>query len=104
MALVLVVGHFFLPFLLLLSRDLKKNRRAIATIAVAILAMRFVDTYWLIAPAFPHEGFSMHWMDVAALAGVGGLWLAAFFRLLQSRERLPMHDPYLKDAVAHGGH
>jgi hypothetical protein len=103
-ALVLVVGHFFLPFLLLLSRDLKKNRRAIATIAVAILAMRFVDTYWLIAPAFPHEGFSMHWMDVAALAGVGGLWLAAFFRLLQSRERLPMHDPYLKDAVAHGGH
>lgn len=103
-ALVLVLGHFVLPFLLLLSRDLKRNRRAIATIAVAILAMRFVDTYWLIAPAFPHEDFVIRWMDLAALAGVGGLWLAVFFRLLQSRERLPMHDPYFKDAVAHGGH
>ncbi len=103
-AIVLVAGHFFLPFLLLLSRDLKRNRPALLTMAVVILAMRFVDTYWLIAPAFPHEGFALHWMDLAAIAGVGGLWLAVFFRLLQSRERLPMHDPYFEDAVAHGGH
>lgn len=103
-ALVILVGHFFLPFLLLLSRDLKKNRRALATMALVILAMRFVDTYWLIAPAFPREGFPVHWMDLAAIAGVGGLWLAVYLRLLQGRERLPMNDPYFNEAVAHGRH
>ena len=103
-AVALVVGHFALPFLLLLSRDLKKNRRALASMALLILAMRFVDTYWLITPAFEHEGFPVHWMDLAAIVGLGGIWLAVFFRLLQSRERLPMNDPYFKDAVAHGKH
>lgn len=103
-ALVIVLGHFALPFLLLLSRDLKQNHRALTTMALLILVMRFVDTYWLIAPAFPHEGLSIHWMDVAAIIGVGGIWLAVFFRLLGTRERLPVNDPYFEDAVAHGGH
>ena len=107
-ALVLTVGHFALPFLLLLSADLKKNMPALALVATGIIFMRYVDTYWLIAPAFAHGGdptaFHPHWMDAAALAGLGGLWLAAFFRLLQGRERLPMNDPYFKDALAHGGH
>jgi hypothetical protein len=100
-ALGLVVGHFALPFLLLLSRDLKKNRHVLGAMAILILAMRFADTFWLITPAFRHEGFPVHWMDVAALAGLGGVWLAVFFRLLQSRERLPMNDPHFHDAVAH---
>jgi len=107
-ALVLVVGHFALPFLLLLSTDLKRNMPALALVAAGIVFMRYVDTYWLIVPAFSHGGdpaaFHPHWMDAAALVGLGGLWLAAFFRLLQGRARLPMNDPYFKDALAHGGH
>jgi len=107
-ALVIVVGHFALPFLLLLSSDLKRNVRALALVAAAIVVMRFIDTYWLIVPGFAHgedpAAFYLHWMDVAALVGLGGLWLAAFFRLLQGRGRLPVNDPYFKDALAHGGH
>ncbi|HLB44657.1 MAG TPA: hypothetical protein VJK49_04660 [Candidatus Limnocylindrales bacterium] len=107
-ALVIVIGHFALPFLLLLSSDLKRNVRALSLVAAAIVLMRFVDTYWLIVPAFAHDGdpaaFHPHWMDLAALVGLGGLWLTVFFRVLQGRERLPMNDPYFKDALAHGGH
>ncbi len=103
-ALALLAGHFALPFLLLLSRDLKKKRGVLVAVATGILAMRFVDTYWLIAPAFPHEGFAIHWMDLAALAALGGIWLAVFFRMLLTRDRLPMNDPYFKDALAHGRH
>ena len=103
-ALVIVLGHFALPFLLLLSRDVKKNPSALAAMAILILVMRFVDTYWLIVPAFPHEGMPIHWMDLAAIVGVGGIWLAAFFRLLGTRGRLPMNDPNFEDAVAHGRH
>src|ERR1700746_2677648 len=48
----LVVGHFALPCALLLSRDLKRNFKLLASIAVFILFMRAVDVYWLVAPDF----------------------------------------------------
>ncbi len=44
----LVIGHFALPFALLLSRDLKRNFKLLAAIAVFILFMRLVDLYWLV--------------------------------------------------------
>ena len=53
---VLAIGlslfHFFLPFLVLLSRNLKRNPRRLIIVALLMLFMRFVDLYWLIAPAF----------------------------------------------------
>ena len=69
-------GHFALPFALLLSRDLKRNFKLLARIAVFILVMRFVDLYWLVAPDFRKGAFGLSWMDFAAPLGIGGIWLA----------------------------
>jgi hypothetical protein len=38
-------------------------------------------------------------LDVAALAGVGGVWLAAFAAQLRSRPLLPVGDPELDEAL-----
>ena len=103
-AIALVVGHFFLPFLLLLSQDLKKRPKLLARVAIFILAMRLVDTIFLISPAFPHEGFPLHWMDVAIPVGLVGIWLFLFARFLQSRALAPLNDPYLKEVFAHDAH
>jgi hypothetical protein len=35
---------------------------------------------------------------------MGGLWLTYFWRNLAGRAMLPAHDPYFKEAMAHGGH
>lgn len=75
-ALALVVFHFFVPFFLLLSRDLKENRKALLLLVLFLLLMRFVDICWLIKPAFAPS--AVNWMDFAATVGVGGLWLALF--------------------------
>ena len=48
-AIALVVGHFALPFMLLLSQDLKKGKW-LPRVAIFILVMRLVDTIWLVAP------------------------------------------------------
>ncbi len=56
--LFLVVFHFALPFLLLLSRDLKKNPRRIRVIALWVFCLRLVDLFWLAGPAFDHGAFS----------------------------------------------
>ncbi len=74
-ALALVVGHFALPFALLLSRDIKRNYKLLRGIAIFILFMRLVDLYWVVAPEFRKESLGVSWMDFAAPLGLTGIWL-----------------------------
>ena len=103
-SIAILLLHFVLPFLLLLSRDLKRNPAAVKWIALFILVMRVVDLAWTIGPVFRHEGSSLHWLDFAVVLGMGGLWLALFWRNLAGRPLVPARDPYLKEALANVGH
>ncbi|MEW5979151.1 MAG: hypothetical protein AB1898_25425 [Acidobacteriota bacterium] len=99
-ALVLVLFHFALPFLLLLSRSLKRDARRLWLIALLVVVMRFVDLFWVVTPALHHEGgFHLYWMDLAAPVGIGGLWLAFYLRNLSKMPLLPVHDPHLEEAL-----
>ncbi len=100
-ALGLVIFHFALPFALLLSRDLKRQARRLGAIAVVVMAMRLVDMFWMVAPNFPQaqHGLSVHWLDLAAPIGIGGIWMAAFLNQLRGRPLLPLCDPRLKDVL-----
>jgi hypothetical protein len=101
-AVALVIGHFALPFALLLSRDLKRNFKLLAAIAICVLFMRMVDLYWLVAPNFRKESFGVSWMDFAAPIGMGGIWLAYFLIQLGRRPLMPINDPHLAEALEHG--
>ena len=101
LALLLVFGHFALPFALLLSRDLKRHASVLSKVALVVIAMRLVDLIWLVAPTSGRHGFPVHWMDVVIPAGLIGVWLFAFARQLRSRTALPLNDPYFKEALAH---
>lgn len=102
--LLLIVAHFALPFALLLSRTLKRRASTLARIAALVIAMRFVDLFWLVTPDFQKEGIYVHWMDILAPVGLGGVWLAAFLWYLRKRPLLPAGDPHLEEALAHGRH
>lgn len=104
MSLVLVVGHFALPFLLLLSRDLKRHGGLLAKVAAFVLVMRLVDTIWLVVPAFEAAGAPIHWLHVVLPIGLAGIWLFVFARNLRSRALLPVNDPYFKELFAHEAH
>jgi hypothetical protein len=104
-SLILLFGHFVLPFLLLLSQDLKKNPRTIFAIAIYLIVVHAVDVFSLIEPNFqntndPH--FAISWMDITAPIGFGGLWLAMFFRFLTERPLLPLGAPDLIKGLNHG--
>ena len=101
MALVLVVFHFFLPFLLLLSRDLKRNARALGMVAAGVLLVRLVDLFWLVGPEIRGHGhgFAVHWMDLAATVAVGGAWLWTFAGHLKDRPLLPLGEPELREML-----
>jgi hypothetical protein len=101
LALLILLFHFVLPFLLLLSRDLKRNAPTLARVAGVLFVFRLVDLYWLVAPDLHHDGaFHPSWMDVAAPIGVGGVWFYWFARELKARPLLPRHEPDLEEFLA----
>ena len=99
---LLVVGHFALPFSMLLSRDRKNKVHRLAVVGIIVLVMRFVDHDWLIRPQFQAEFGLPMWTSLAAWLGVGGIWLSLFVRQLRGHAVLPVNDPYLKEALADG--
>lgn len=101
-ALLLVVFHFALPFLLLLSRGLKEQHRTLTRVAKAVIIMRLFDLFWLIAPELSKDGISVSFMDVLLPIGLGGFWLWGFFGNLQSAPVLPANDPDLRMVTQHG--
>jgi hypothetical protein len=98
-ALVSILFQFALPFVLLLSRNTKRNSRTLAAVAGAILFMHWLDILWMVAPSFYPARFHIHWLDIVAPVGIGGLWLAAFVGYLKARSLLPLHDPRFADLV-----
>ena len=92
----LIVFHFAVPFLLLLSRDLKRNPRTLAAIAVWVMLVHYVDLYWIVLPV-AHAGF--HWTAITSFAGVGGLTLAVGLWRLRGGYAVPVRDPYLEDSL-----
>ncbi len=93
---VIVLLHFALPFALLLSRDLKRRAGALAALAGTLWLVRWIDVWWLVAPAFHPAGPALHWLDLATLLGLGGVWIAVFVRRLAARPLVPLRDPWLR--------
>lgn len=100
-ALVLIAFHFAVPFLLLLSRDIKRSAGALSAVAVAIVFIHLVNQFWMVAPAFSPNGLHLHWLDIVAPAGIGGIWFAVFIWQLKGRALLPLHDSHLLEIQAH---
>lgn len=101
--LFLVVFHFAVPFLILLSRSVKRRARTVGLVALWILAARVVDLFWLVRPEFPQTGFAVHWLDVTLAVGLGGVWLGVFARQLKTRPLLPLGEPEVREWLAEAG-
>ena len=95
LALALVLCHFAAPFVILLVRGSKRNARVLASLALVLLAVRFLDFYWLLAPAFDGGAFAPHWLDLAAPVTLGALWLGLFVRNLHGRPLVSLQDAKL---------
>ncbi|HEV8266845.1 MAG TPA: hypothetical protein VGR00_01375 [Thermoanaerobaculia bacterium] len=100
-SLALVFLHFAFPFILLLSRDLKRDAGKLARVAALLLVMRWVDVYWLAAPAFSPNHVSFHWLDAMLPIALCSIWLWLFVGQLQTRPLLPLGEPFLKEALGH---
>jgi hypothetical protein len=115
LALFLVLFQFAIPWLLLLSRDLKRRSRQLVILGWWILIVRFFDLYMMVAPEFLSNGVNVHtlvgehfttlffhWTDLAAPLAMGGLWMWAFYGYLAQRPLFALGDPYLRESLESG--
>jgi len=95
----LVVFHFALPFLILLSRAVKRNPQLLVKVAIGVIVVRLIDLFWLIAPELHRDGFVLSWLDVLLPVSLGCVWLGCFIWQLRGRPLLPLHDPQFHEAL-----
>ncbi|MGV3623017.1 MAG: hypothetical protein ACO1OB_19515 [Archangium sp.] len=106
---LLPVLHFFVPFLFLLSRNVKRNKTLVTAGAVWTLVLHFVDIYWLVLPNYVEGGHGAHhephlapsYLDFTAFIGVFGVFLAVFGFLLTRNKAVAVNDPRLPESLAH---
>lgn len=97
--LALVLFHFAVPFVLLLSRAVKRQARVLVRVAVLLVIARWADLVWLIRPDFHPSGASLSWLDVLLPISLFLLWSGCFVRQLRGRAILPVHDPQFDAAL-----
>jgi len=96
---LLVLFHFAVPFVLLLSRAVKRDPQMLVKVAIAVLIVRLLDLFWLIAPEFHPAGVAVSWLDVVLPMTLGAIWLGCFIRQLRGRAILPVHDPEFDETL-----
>ena len=101
LGLIIAFGQFAIPFVLLVSRPIKRRPAALAAIGAWLVFMHILDVYWLVLPAFHPTGFTVSWMDLAALLMVGGLATSFAAYRVRGGVALPVNDPYLPQAVSY---
>jgi hypothetical protein len=98
----LILVQFIIPFLLLLSRPLKRNIPALCSVVGIIIVMRWIDLAWIVWPSYYQKGFRLTWLMICVPLAMGCLWIAAFVWNLKNRPLLPINAPNLEKALHHG--
>jgi hypothetical protein len=90
---LMIIFHFFVPFLLLLSKHLKRHPEMLARLAGALLAIRLIDLFWMVAPSGRSVGVvNFLWLSIVAPIAIGGLWLGVFLFILGQRPLLAVSE------------
>jgi len=98
-SMVIIFGHFFLPFLALLRIDVKSVWPYMIPLCVWMWLMHFIDLSFNIMPVLHPKGFVLHWMDIGCWAFMAGLLATVFLKKFASTAPYPIKDPRLIEAM-----
>jgi hypothetical protein len=96
---VIIFGHFFVPFLLMLRIDFKLKLAVMGPLMIWAWLMHFTDVNFNIMPIPRPNGYELHWMDIGAFLLMGGILAMLFVRSLGKTAAYPLRDPRLKESL-----
>lgn len=96
--------HWLLPFSMLLSRDLKRDKNRLATVCRIMIFARCWDLFWLIEPNFADARRNLHFsigiLEYAVVpVALISLWMALYFTELKKRPLVAVNDPHLAEIL-----
>jgi hypothetical protein len=95
----LLIGRFIIPFILLLNREPKHNKKVLGFVSVLIILMHLIELHWIVMPVLNHAGMALSWLDFATLIGLGGIFMGLFFQQFKKHSMVPVNDPMLADSL-----
>jgi hypothetical protein len=96
---IIIFGHFFLPFLSLLRIDAKLWLPVMVPICLWAWVMHFCDLSFNIIPVLHPDGFVLHWFDLAGMTLIGGVLAIIFLKSFKAHPPYPQKDPRCAEAL-----
>ena len=98
---ILIFGHFFVPFFLLLPVKAKSTFKVIVPVCLWAWVMHAADLAFNIFPALHHDGYPLKWLwlPLGCLMFMGGFLAKIFLAKLNSNPPYPSRDPRLLEAM-----
>jgi hypothetical protein len=98
------IFHWLIPFTLLLSRDIKRNKRRLVMVCGWMIFARAFDLFWLIEPNFRDAARNLHFswgiLEYAAVpVAMVSFWFAFFCMQLKTRPLVQTNDPHLEEIL-----
>jgi hypothetical protein len=98
------IFHWLIPFSLLLSRDIKRNKRRLVRVCQWMIFAKAFDLFWLIEPNFKDAARNLHFSwgileYVAVPAAMISLWVAFYSHNLKTRALVQTNDPHVAEIL-----
>jgi hypothetical protein len=96
--------HWLIPFALLLSKDIKKNKKRLIRVCQWMIFAKAFDLFWLIEPNFKDAARNLHFSlgileYIAVPVAMTALWVAFYCTQLKSRPLVAVNDPHLAEIL-----
>ncbi len=109
LSILLPIGYFVVPFLLLLRRSAKRNPRILGFTAFWILCFQFYHLFWEILPeagkksveALPESGAEFNWVILPTIFLFISLFGYRITGCLHHASMICLHDPRLYESLHH---
>ncbi len=99
-ALVLLVGHFFVPFCVLMTRHSKRRPLRLAIVAAWLLVMHYLDLAWVVLPELG-PALTLGGIEAGLMLTVGCIYALAAWRVAAGHRMVPARDPRLDESILH---
>ena len=96
---LMIFGHFFVPFLVMLRQDAKRSIAVIGPVVALAWVIHYMDMQFNIMPVLHKEGFVLHYADLACMAFIGGIATMAWLKLYKANPPYPQKDPRMAECL-----
>jgi hypothetical protein len=95
----MLFAHLLLPFAILLSKHMKRNRTVLMTMACWLLVLCYVDLYWFIMPRLSSPDLYFGLPELGAVVFCVGVMLAEALRRAKDHALTAYHDPRMHESL-----